>query len=283
MGGARVPTSPSRRQALKALLALGAGTLTGAAAYGYGWARHQVRVERVELPVTGLPTELDGLRLGLLTDIHCSAVVDPGDIETAVSLANAEAPDLVVLGGDYVTWADRAYMDTAAGLLSVVQAPLGVFAVLGNHDDDRRMPAALARRSIEVLRDARTSLRVRGCRVDLAGIRYWTKRPADIGALLDPGSPITILLAHDPRRLTEAAALGIPLVLSGHTHGGQVVVPGLGAPAARKFPVLAGTARRGRTTLYVSRGIGTVYLPVRLLCPPEVSILTLRTAGPTTA
>jgi uncharacterized protein len=279
MPRATVRHSAGRRRVLKTLLALGAGTLTGTAAYGYGWARHQLRVDRVDLPLAGWPADLDGLRVALLTDIHCSATVDPRDVARAVTLANAERPDLVVLGGDYVTWADRAYMDTAAELLSAAQAPLGVFAVLGNHDDDRAMPAALARQSIEVLNDARTSLRVRGRRLDLVGIRYWTRARTEIGRLCDPARPPAVLLAHDPRRFAEAAALGLPLVLSGHTHGGQVVVPGLGAPAAKKFPVLSGTARSGATTLYVSRGIGTVYLPIRLNCPPEVSILTLRSAG----
>src|SRR4029077_19113832 len=88
----------------------------------------------------------------------------------------------------------------------------------------------------------------------------------------------TILLAHDPRRLTEAAALNIPLVLSGHTHGGQVVLPVIGAIAAQKFPVVAGLARQDRTTLFVSRGLGTVYVPVRVNCPPEVAVLTLQSA-----
>ena len=87
---------------------------------------------------------------------------------------------------------------------------------------------------------------------------------------------MTILLAHDPRRLTEAAALGIPLVLSGHTHGGQVVLPLVGAIAAQKFPVVAGIGRRDRTTMFVSRGVGNVYVPVRINCPPEVAVLTLQ-------
>jgi hypothetical protein len=84
-----------------------------------------------------------------------------------------------------------------------------------------------------------------------------------------------MLIAHTPSRLREATALALPLMLSGHTHGGQVVLPGLGAIAARRFPVIAGAAYRDNTTAYVSRGIGTVYLPVRVACPPEVSILTL--------
>ena len=85
-----------------------------------------------------------------------------------------------------------------------------------------------------------------------------------------------ILLAHDPRRLEEAAALDVPLVLSGHTHGGQVVLPGVGAIAARKFPVVAGAARRENTSIFVSRGVGTVYVPYRLNCPPDVSVITLK-------
>jgi len=87
-----------------------------------------------------------------------------------------------------------------------------------------------------------------------------------------------VLLAHDPRRLTEASALNIPLVLSGHTHGGQVVLPIVGALAAQKFPVVWGIGRRDRTTMFVSRGVGTIYLPVRVNCPPEVAILTLQAA-----
>src|SRR5204863_3065340 len=87
-----------------------------------------------------------------------------------------------------------------------------------------------------------------------------------------------ILLAHDPRRLFEATSLNIPLVLSGHTHGGQVVMPLLGAVAAQKFPVVAGLGRRDRTTMFVSRGVGTVYVPVRVNCPPEVAVLTLAAA-----
>jgi predicted MPP superfamily phosphohydrolase len=100
----------------------------------------------------------------------------------------------------------------------------------------------------------------------------------DIAALTRGTVPMTILLAHDPRRLTEAAALGVPLVLSGHTHGGQVVLPLVGAIAAQKFPVVAGIGRRDRTTLFVSRGVGTIYVPVRINCPPEVAVLTLTPA-----
>jgi predicted MPP superfamily phosphohydrolase len=140
------------------------------------------------------------------------------------------------------------------------------------------MPAALTRNGVQMLRDARTRLTLGGETLDLVGVRFWTKRRADIAALVREAAPMTILLAHDPRRLTEAASLKIPLVLAGHTHGGQVVLPVIGAPAAQKFPVVAGIGRRGATTMFVSRGIGTVYVPVRVNCPPEVAVLTLQRA-----
>jgi hypothetical protein len=129
-----------------------------------------------------------------------------------------------------------------------------------------------------MLRDARTRLEIRKETVDLVGIRFWTKRHTDIAALTRGTAPMTVLLAHDPRRLTEAAALGLPLVLSGHTHGGQIVLPVVGALAAQKFPTIAGIGRRDRSTLFVSRGVGTIYVPVRINCPPEVAVLTLQPA-----
>ncbi|MGH9349935.1 MAG: hypothetical protein ACRD26_22005, partial [Vicinamibacterales bacterium] len=109
-----------------------------------------------------------------------------------------------------------------------------------------------------------------------AGIRFWTRRPQDLARVVRRTRDTTILLAHDPRRLTEAAALGVPAVLSGHTHGGQVVVPGFGAFVKRRFPVLEGLGRRENTRIFVSRGVGTVWVPIRINCPPEVAIVTLR-------
>jgi predicted MPP superfamily phosphohydrolase len=129
-----------------------------------------------------------------------------------------------------------------------------------------------------MLKDARTTVTIKGALVDFVGIRFWTRRGSDIAALCRGATGFPLLLAHDPRRLTEAAALGIPLVLSGHTHGGQVVLPALGAIAAQKFPVVAGIGHRHGTTMFVSRGVGTVYVPIRINCPPEVAVLTLQSS-----
>jgi uncharacterized protein len=266
----------TRRTVLKTLLATGVGAATGTGAYGFFYGRHDLSVTRAELSVRSLPPALEGLRIGLLTDIHRSELVPYEDVARAVTLMMEQKPDLIVLGGDYVTWGDRAFVAPAAEALAPLSAAHGVFGILGNHDDDHDMPAALSRAGVQVLKDVRTRLTIRGETIDLAGIRFWTKRQMDIAPIVRGSAPITILLAHDPRRLAEASALNIPLVLSGHTHGGQVVLPVIGAWAAQKFPVAEGLASRGVTTMFVSRGVGTIYVPVRVNCPPEVAVLTLQ-------
>jgi hypothetical protein len=265
-----------RRTALRLLLSAGAAAVAGTGAYGFFYGRHLLDVTRASVPVHGLPPALIGLRIGFLTDVHRSRWVSHDDVSSAVGLLMAERPDLIVLGGDYVTWGDRDFVQPAADALAPLAAPHGVFGILGNHDDDHDMPAALARRGVQMLRDARTRLTIRNEAFDLVGIRFWTKNQMDIATLLRDRAPATVLLAHDPRRLTEAAALNVPLVLSGHTHGGQVVLPVLGPVAAQKFPIVAGVGRRDRTTMFVSKGLGTVYVPVRVNCPPEVALLTLQ-------
>jgi predicted MPP superfamily phosphohydrolase len=271
----------TRRAALKGVLAGAVGAVAGTAAYGVGYERHHLGTTEASLPVAGLPPGLNGIRIALLTDIHHSALVSADDVRAAVDLTLSLKPDLIVLGGDYVTFGDRKFVGPVAELLAPLSAPHGVFAILGNHDDDKDMPAELGRRGFTVLKDRRTRLTLRGDALELAGIRFWTRRASDINErVLKNARDTVLLLAHDPRRLTEAAMLNVPAVLSGHTHGGQVVIPGFGALAKTRFPILEGLGRRANTSIFVSRGIGTVYVPIRINCPPEVAIVTLRSAHP---
>ena len=272
--------SVSRRDLLKGLLVTGFGTITGTGAYGFLYEQHHLEVIRETVPVVGLPGALGGLRIGLLTDVHRSRFVSHENVTDAVNALVNERPDLIVLGGDYVTNADRRYVGPSAEALAHLSAPFGVFGILGNHDDDREMSAALTRKNVHMLKDARTRVSIKGEALELVGIRYWTRRLADIATLTHGTRGTVVLLAHDPRRLTEAATLRIPLVLSGHTHGGQVVLPGVGAIAARKFPIVSGLGRQDQTRMFVSRGVGTVFLPVRINCPPDVALLTLQPVSP---
>ena len=268
--------SISRRTAIKTVIATTVGSATAGLTYGAAFERHRIGMTSTTLPVVGLPPALDGLRISLITDIHHSRIVPASDVVRAIELAMSARPDLIVLGGDYVTFGDRAFVGPVAELLGSLQAPHGVFAVLGNHDDDRDMPAALAAKGFTVLKDQRTQVTIRNERLTLAGIRFWTRRAENIARVVNGVEGTVLLLAHDPRRLVEAANLKVPAVLSGHTHGGQIIVPGVGAIARRSFPVLSGLGQQGDTSIFVSRGVGTIYVPVRINCPPEVALLTLR-------
>ena len=269
------PDRLSRRSVMKAIIAAGVGGVAATGTYSFFYARRNLEITRTTLLSSGLPEALSGLRIGLLTDLHRSLTVPREDIEKAVTAMMKERPDLIVLGGDYVTWRDPQFVEDVADILAPLTAPHGVFAILGNHDDERAMPAALTAQGFEVLMDARTRITVASESLDLVGLRFWTLRASDVIPLLSSSSRPAIVLAHDPRRVFEAAALDLSVVLSGHTHGGQIVIPGLGAIAARKFPIASGVFHQRNTTLFVSRGIGTVYVPFRLNCPPEVAILTL--------
>ncbi|MFN8061984.1 MAG: metallophosphoesterase [Vicinamibacterales bacterium] len=269
---------PTRRDVVKALLTGAVGLSGGAASYGYLYERYRVGVTRQTVAVAGLPEALAGLRVGLLTDPHVSPSVPDIIVTTAVELLQAEKPDVILLGGDFISWQTADDADRAAELMKPFAAPLGVFGVLGNHDEETQLPRALTERGITLLRDSTKVIEARGVKVTLIGLRYWTRRAAALAKLKDEVEGFPVLVAHDPRRLREATSVGLPLVISGHTHGGQVVLPGLGAIAAKRYPIDAGLLVDGSTTLFVSRGVGTVYLPWRVNCPPEVAVLTLQPA-----
>jgi uncharacterized protein len=275
--------SMTRRTAIRGLLAAAVGTTTGAVASGSLYQRHRIALARATVPVASLPSSLAGLRIGMLTDLHHGPFLPREELNRAVAMLLAERPDLIVLGGDYVTWQDRRFVGSCAEGLASLTAPHGVFAVLGNHDDAEDMPKALRARGFGVLNDARTRVAIGDEALEIAGLDFWTKNPRAIASLLRGARGTIVLIAHDPRRVAEAAALSVPLVLSGHTHGGQIVLPGLGAIAARKFPTPAGLFYRQRTALFVSRGVGTVVIPCRLNCPPEVAVLTLEAREQTEA
>ena len=156
----------------------------------------------------------------------------------------AERPDLIVLGGDYVTWGDRQYVGPGRRGAGAAVAPRTASSpssaiTMTTTTCPRRSRRTASRSSRTRARISRSTARASSSPASA----IWTRRPVDIAAVVRGATGPVILLAHDPRRLTEAAALNIPLVLSGHTHGGQVVLPGLGAIAAQKFPVVAGVGR----------------------------------------
>jgi uncharacterized protein len=237
---------------------------------------HQIRLRR-------LPRELDGFRIVQLSDLHHSPFTSREQIERAIETANSLQPDIVALTGDYVS-KEREYAAPCAELLGELRARHGIFAVLGNHDHwtDAALITDLFRaEGITVLINQGMRFEKNGAAFWLAGVDDTMVGLEDLPLALAGASEqeFKLLLAHNPIILRRAARAGVDLVLSGHTHGGQVSLRSDRSASGRpRRRLLKGLARQGETQIYVTRGLGTVVLPVRFGCPPEVSLLELRTA-----
>ena len=243
---------------------------------------NSLSLERVEITLKRLPKKLDGFKIIHLSDTHHSPFTDLVHIERAIKIANRLRPDMFLLTGDYVSH-DREYIAPVAAALGRLKARYGVYACLGNHDHwtDADLLTHLFRgEGIKVLINEGLRFEARGSSFWLAGVDDYMVGKTDVTAALRGSFPdeMKLLLAHNPIIFREAARAGVDLTLSGHTHGGQIKVRD---DAKRIFPqrkLKAGLHKRKNSQVYITRGIGTVVLPVRYQCPPEISLLELRTA-----
>lgn len=244
-------------------------------------------LEQIGVPVPAGHEALAGLRIGFIADTHIGPFVTPADIQRAVSLIAAESPDLVLLGGDYISESPR-YAEPGAKVFGelVAVARLGCLAVLGNHDistDPAKVTCALAAVGIRVLRNESMMIPTPGGPLWIAGVDEMILGRADVAKTFAqvPAGAATIALWHEPDEARLAAAHGAFAQLSGHTHGGQFRLPGLGPlvlpPGGRRYP--AGRYQIDGMHLYVARGAGVYRPAVRLNCPPEVTIVSLTTHG----
>jgi len=262
-------------------------TVTHTVAHFWSNAKQYVPiVERVQVPIATLPTELDGLTIAHLSDFHCGPHVHASSLRRAAHMAQALKPDMIALTGDFVQ-RRTAYAAECAEALSVLKAPLGVHTVLGNHDfwdDDRVVSAALRRKGLAPLRNEARRIQRGGLPLYVVGLDDVRFHRADLSRALRgvPAGAPKIVLVHEPDFADYAHAENVLLQLSGHSHGGQIRLPRIGAPLlpswGRKYPMGLLRTPRG-VWVYTTRGIGVAMPPVRLNCPPEVSLLTLtRTA-----
>lgn len=266
-------------------MALGVAVAALTAIWSRFAAPYRPRLEFVQFPVPAGHERLAGLRIGFLTDTHVGPFIAPRDVERAVAILRREAPDLVLLGGDYISESPRYAPGTASALCELVDiAPLGCLAVLGNHDlstDRDRITAALEGCGIRVLRNRSVRIDTRGGPLWIAGIDETILGRADVAATVAgiPDGSAVIALWHEPDYAEQAAAAGAFAQLSGHSHGGQIRLPGIGPlvlpPGGKRYP--AGLYLVNGLHLYTSRGLGAYRPPVRLFCPPEVTIVTLTT------
>ncbi len=260
------------------------GAAAGAVAFGYELftGRRRVEVTRRTYAVAGLPSDLDGLRLAHLSDLHVGPWTSIEFLERVVALTNAETPDLVTITGDYVDL-DGSSAGPCAEALRGLRAPLGVFGILGNHDFEEgpaEIAAAVAARGIQVLRNRSVPLGEGPRHLWIVGLDDTVSHRGDLKVALagvPPGEPV-VLLSHSPDLIYRAADLGISLVLAGHTHGGQVRLPCLAhvySPSRYGPRLVAGCYRDGQTRMVVNRGIGVTTFPVRFRCRPEVGLYSL--------
>jgi predicted MPP superfamily phosphohydrolase len=248
-------------------------------------------VTRSELELPRWPRPLAGLRVALVADLHVgSPFWDLQALSRLVERTNAEKADLILLAGDYLINGVRGghfvEPEPIAERLAALKAPLGVIAVLGNHDwwnDGDRTRSALAARGITVLEESARRLELAGASFFVVGLADQMARPSNPRAVLAglPADAPALVLVHEPDVFESFSREGLSptLTLAGHTHGGQVWLPLLGRPVVPSSfgeRYAYGHVVEGGRHLFVTSGVGTSILPIRLFVPPEIAVLTLR-------
>ena len=283
-----------KRVIKRGLLGAGGGTL----AYGAFWEPYHPYLTNITVPIKNLPPAFDGLRIAHLSDLHIQPAFPAERLAPALDLVRKAAPDLVVLTGDYV-WGEAPDPDTHMKACAdrcgqmTGWARYGVYASFGNHDYPEppgEPPVQFWHEAgIQTLQDTIIPLTQNGQTIYLAGLPSFTMRPVSPAEVLKnaPDGAVKIVLWHEPDRAEECARAGASLQLSGHTHGGQVRLPFIGAPilppGGRRYPMglyqVNSSQINGNPAetmpLYVTRGVGMLLPWVRFCCPPEVTVVTL--------
>ena len=248
------------------------------------------RLIRKEIALQRWPSRLDGFTIALLSDFHYDPYFSVHPIRSAVEVVNGLQPDLIALTGDFVSMPlvgnsakGAADAEPCAQLLGKLRAPYGVWSVLGNHDvfsNAARVTDALHAVGIPMLSNKSVAIEKDGARFWLGGVEDVLAGRADVSRTLRgiPSEEAVVLMAHEPDYADYVAGYPVDLQLSGHTHGGQVRFPFMRPlylpPLAKKY--VWGLFKIRDLTLYTNAGIGTVELPVRWNCPPEITFITVR-------
>lgn len=275
--------SPPRRQALRAAGALAMATPLAVTGFGIR-NRDKFRLVEVDIPIPGLPQDLHHLRIAQLSDIHLSPFLSRQELRRCVDMANETKPNVAFVTGDLVTGSYDP-VDDCLEELKRLRSDAGIYGCMGNHETyiggEAYVKTHAARRGMQFLRGERTTLRFGGAHINVAGVDYQRKaRPYLVGTerLMAPGQ-FNLLLSHNPDTFRVARAQGWNLTLAGHTHGGQINVEILEQDLnlVRVFvtPYVYGLYQEGGSSIYVTRGIGTVGVPARVGAPPEVALIRL--------
>ena len=276
----------NRRDFLKAAgLTVGAGLVTATSYLSINNESQDPVIDRIPLAIRNLHPVLEGLTMVQITDVHLYPMTQPELVKKSVIMANALNPDLVVLTGDFV-WQDLDAIFELAPILAGLDAKYGVFSILGNHDywlDADVITRAMESAGLPVLINQGLSIQQGKGSIFVAGLDDgWSGKP-DLDETLDGAnsSEPVILLCHEPDLADRYSLDGrVDVQLSGHTHGGQIRLPGIGALVlpylGRKYDI--GLYRVNEMLLYTNRGLGVISEPVRFNCPPEISQFVLHSA-----
>lgn len=258
-----------------------AGDLSKVAKYAIDEAT-SLSLERVEITLPRLPKKLDGFKIIHLSDIHHSPFTSFAHIARTVKIANRLRPDMFVLTGDYVSH-ETSYIKPVADLMGELKSEFGTYACLGNHDhwtDPDLVVKSFRQAGVKMLVNEGIRFEAHGASFWVAGVDDHMVGKTDLPAALKGSFPdeMKLLLAHNPIIFRRSVRAGIDLTLSGHTHGGQVRVRDAQKRLIRRRKLSNGLHHRKDSQIYITRGIGTVVLPVRYQCPPEITLLELRSA-----
>jgi hypothetical protein len=260
-----------------------------------------VEISHVNVLVRGLPAAFDGLTIAHLTDLHRSRYVSLAYLDECIETVNRLQPDLIAFTGDYLSHGRRlrprgrliygdpadahGYAREVAECVGRARARHGVFASLGNHDhwyNAGKMTELIERAGVPVLRNAGTTVRVNGATLPVVGLGdFWMEGIRENAAFAGRHDPFALVLMHNPDYFENWVRPGAHLILAGHTHGGQVNVPFVGPPIVPSFygaKYASGMFQRGDAQMYVSRGVGLIWPPVRFNCRPEIARLRLQSA-----
>jgi predicted MPP superfamily phosphohydrolase len=274
----------------RAASALLAGSVAGLLLWGFSFGQTAVARTRVRVAIPGLDPELDGLRVVQISDLHIGNGLEGERLARLVERTNALEPDVIVITGDIFDF-DPAFVEDGLRRLAHLRARAGVYAILGNHDVYTGLHAvvegfAAFAPGIRLLRDERVALPL-ARPLYLAGVedpgQDWSARGVELASIERLASERTtdgptLLLVHRPECFPQAARLGFPLVLAGHTHGGQVALPTPGGPwnlARIVTRFTRGLYRQGESVLYVTRGVGVGGPALRVNCSREITTLVL--------
>lgn len=274
-------TDMTRRVFLRRAIIAATASVGGGMLYPFLEAKW-LRVSRRAIELPSFPDAFDGFKVALLTDIHHGPFVPLIYVQHAVAVTNRLKPDLICLVGDYVHRSGK-YIGPSIDALGALRASSGVYAVLGNHDHwegAEETRAALKANGVPDLTNRGIWIERGPDRVRLGGVGDLWEDVQELDGTLEgvQDCDTTLLLSHNPDYVEKIRDRRISLVLSGHTHGGQVVIPFIGPPLVpssygKKYA--SGLVRTEHTQVFVSRGVGTITPPVRFLCRPDVVIITL--------